>query len=179
MNISKNILKLFGWKVKVTVPDRRKGIICVAPHTSNWDFILGELAIRSVNRKSGFLMKEAWFFFPLGYLFKAIGGIPVARKNKKGSLVDAVSEKIKNTESIHIAVTPEGTRKQNPNWHTGFLRIALQANVPIDLAYIDFEKKEIGMLDSYHPTGDMEKDIQEIKNYYKDFKGKYPNKFSI
>ena len=76
--------------MEITVPDYPKAIICVAPHTSNWDFIVGELAIRSVGRKAGFMMKSSWFFFPLGYLLKAIGGIPVVRSGKKSSLVDAI-----------------------------------------------------------------------------------------
>ncbi len=59
-----------------------RSVICVAPHTSNWDFVLGKLAYASVGRKAGFLMKESWFFFPLGYFFRAMGGIPVPRKGK-------------------------------------------------------------------------------------------------
>lgn len=73
-----------GWSVDISVPDFPKAIICVAPHTSNWDFIMGELAIRSVGRKAGFMMKSSWFFFPLGYLLRAIGGVPVHRGRRKG-----------------------------------------------------------------------------------------------
>ena len=98
MNFSGFILKLFGWKVDITVPDFPKCIICVAPHTSNWDFILGELAIRSVGRRAGFLMKSSWFFFPLGYFFRAIGGIPVERKKKKHLWLKILYE-----DSIQIA----------------------------------------------------------------------------
>ena len=71
--LSRLILRMIGWRVEITVPNYPKCIICVAPHTSNWDFILGKLAYLSVGRKAGFLMKEAWFFFPLGLFFKAIG----------------------------------------------------------------------------------------------------------
>lgn len=80
MNLSKLILRIAGWRLNVTVPDYPKSIICVAPHTSNWDFILGKLAYAAVGRKAGFLMKESWFFFPLGCIFKAMGGIPVPRQ---------------------------------------------------------------------------------------------------
>ncbi len=83
MNLSAEILRMSGWVVEFTVPDYPKCIICVAPHTSNWDFILGELAIHAVGRKAGFMMKSSWFFFPLGPIFKALGGIPVERKHKK------------------------------------------------------------------------------------------------
>lgn len=76
MSLSKFLLKLFGWKVHCTVPAYPKCIICVAPHTSNWDFVLGELAYWSVGRKAGFLMKSTWFFFPMNLLFKALGECP-------------------------------------------------------------------------------------------------------
>jgi 1-acyl-sn-glycerol-3-phosphate acyltransferase len=98
MNFAQYILKTFGWSVNITVPDYPKCIICVAPHTSNWDFILGELAIHAVNRSAGFLMKSSWFFFPLGSIFRSIGGVPVERKNKTISLVDAMVEKFNNSE---------------------------------------------------------------------------------
>ena len=90
--IAKLILRIAGWKVSVTAPDYPKCIICVAPHTSNWDFILGKLAYMSVGRKAGFLMKQAWFFFPMGLIFKAIGGIPVPKK-RGSSLVDVLIDK--------------------------------------------------------------------------------------
>ncbi len=82
MKISSLILKLFGWSVTCSVPDYPKCIICVAPHTSNWDFILGKLAYASLGRKAGFLMKDTWFFWPMGVFFRSIGGIPVPRKKK-------------------------------------------------------------------------------------------------
>lgn len=177
MNIAASILKSLGWKLDVTTPDFPKSIICVAPHTSNWDFILGELAIRSVNRKSGFLMKEAWFFFPLGYIFRALGGIPVPKK-KGSSLVEIIVDKFNNSEEMTLAVTPEGTRKLTRKWRTGFLYIALNANIPIQLAYIDFEKKEMGIKEVIYPTSNIDEDLRKIKNYYKNFTGKYPEKFT-
>lgn len=177
MNIARCILKLLGWKVSITTPNFPKSIICVAPHTSNWDFILGELAIRSVNRKSGFLMKEAWFFFPLGSFFKAIGGIPVPRK-KGSSLVESIVHKFNKSQEMTLAVTPEGTRKRTKKWRTGFLYIAIDAKIPIQLAYIDFKKKEMGINKYFIPSQDVDIELQQIKNYYKGYTGKYPEKFS-
>lgn len=178
MNFCGFILKLFGWKIMVDVPKYPKNVICIAPHTSNWDFILGKLAIHAAHRNSGFLMKEMWFFFPLGYLFKAMGGIPVPKK-RGSDLVSEIVKKFDNATNMTIAVTPEGTRSLNSNWRTGFLRIAYEAHIPLLLAYIDFSKKEIGMTKQYNYIGDIDKDIHGIKEYYKDFTGKYPNKFSI
>ena len=135
--LSALILRIAGWKLNVTLPDYPKSIICVAPHTSNWDFVLGKLAYSAIGRKAGFLMKESWFFFPLGYIFKAIGGIPVPRK-RGSSLTDTLIEKFNHSDKLNIAITPEGTRSRVTQWRTGFLHIALGAGVPIQLAAIDY-----------------------------------------
>jgi len=180
MNLSKFILGIAGWKVNITVPDYPKCIICVAPHTSNWDFIIGKLAYSSIGRKAGFLMKSSWFFFPLGCFFKTIGGIPVVRnKNKKcTSLVNQLVNRFKTTDRLSLAITPEGTRKRTEKWHTGFLRIAYEANVPIVLGVLDFENKEVMIVKEFKPCGDLDKDMREVKNYYSNFSGKYPDKFT-
>jgi 1-acyl-sn-glycerol-3-phosphate acyltransferase len=177
MNLAARILKLAGWKVEVSVPDFPKGIICVAPHTSNWDFIIGELAIRSVGRTPGFMMKSSWFFFPLGYFFKAIGGIPVVRKNAKQSLVEAMVSRFNQEEKLVVAITPEGTRKPTAIWHTGFLRIAYEAKVPIALAVIDFRMKKAMLNQMFEPTGNIDADMLAIKKYYRPFTGRHPENF--
>lgn len=176
MNLAALILKLAGWKLEITVPDYPKCIICVAPHTSNWDFILGKLAYAAAGRKAGFLMKEAWFFWPLGPIFRAIGGIPVP-KVRGGSLVETIVKRFDATDRMQLAITPEGTRSRVTKWRTGFLNIAREANVPIVLGAIDFKKKEITIVRTFTPSGDNERDMAEIKKYYRQFTGKYPDKF--
>ncbi|MDE6323204.1 MAG: 1-acyl-sn-glycerol-3-phosphate acyltransferase [Paramuribaculum sp.] len=178
MNISKFLLRIFGWKVKITVPDYPKCIICVAPHTSNWDFIIGKLAYASVGRKAGFLMKSSWFFFPLGFLFKSIGGIPVVRGKKGYSLVEQLIAKFKSCDRLTLAITPEGTRARTSDWHTGFLRIAYATGVKIALGAIDFSKKEVTIAETFSPVGIIDEDMKQIKAYYKKYTGKYPEKFS-
>ncbi|MDE5745693.1 MAG: lysophospholipid acyltransferase family protein [Paramuribaculum sp.] len=177
MSISRLLLRIAGWKVNITVPDYPKCIICVAPHTSNWDFILGKLAYASVGRKAGFLMKESWFFFPLGCIFRALGGIPVPRK-KGSSLVDTIIEKYNSSESMSLAITPEGTRSRTDKWRSGFLYIAYGAKIPIVLGAIDYSAKDIIIERTFIPTGDAEADMKAIKDYYRPFKGRYPDKFS-
>lgn len=167
-----------GWTVKVAVPDHPRCIICVAPHTSNWDFILGKLAYASIGRKAGFLMKSTWFFFPLGYIFRAMGGVPVVRKKGGTSLVDTLVQKYKTSDNLVLAITPEGTRSRTSEWRTGFLRIAQQANVPIILGALDFGRKEVILTETFIPTGDIDADMRAVKNYYKDFTGKHPEKFT-
>lgn len=178
MNLSGLILKIFGWEVSITVPDFPRCIICVAPHTSNWDFILGKLAYASVRRKAGFLMKSSWFFFPLGCLFRAIGGVPVERRNKSVSLVEVLTQRFRSSDRLALAITPEGTRSRTDRWHTGFLAIARNADVPIVLGVLDYGTKRIIIESVFEPTGDTEADIRAIKDYYSHFTAKYPDKFS-
>lgn len=178
MGLSKWLLRMAGWTVEYTVPDYPKCIICVAPHTSNWDFILGELTIRSVGRKAGFLMKESWFRWPLGIIFRAIGGIPVPRKNKKQSLTEVIVKKFRESSRLVLAITPEGTRKATTKWHSGFLYIVRDAGVPLVLGAIDYKYKRIVVDRTYTPTGDVEQDMRNIKEYYSQFHGKYPEKFA-
>lgn len=177
MNLAGLILRCAGWHVSITVPDYPKCIICVAPHTSNWDFILGKLAYASVGRRAGFLMKESWFFFPLGCFFRAIGGIPVPRK-KGSSLVDTIVNRFRTSDRMALAITPEGTRSRTSNWRHGFLHIARQADVPILLGVIDYPTKRIMIDDEFRPTDDVDADMHAIKRFYAPFTGKYPDKFS-
>ena len=160
----------------MTVPDYPKSIICVAPHTSNWDFILGKLAYAAVGRKAGFLMKESWFFFPLGCIFRAMGGIPVPRQ-KGTALTERIVERFNHAERLSIAITPEGTRKRTDKWRRGFLYIAYDAHIPVLLGAIDYRRKEISIVKEFTPTGDVDADLRKIKDYYKDFTGKYPSNF--
>lgn len=176
MNICAAILKLFGWKVDITVPDVPKAIICVAPHTSNWDFIIGKLAYGAVGRRAGFLMKEEWFFWPLGPIFRAIGGVPVARRSG-ADLTGTLIRRFESSDRLVLAITPEGTRSRTCRWHTGFLRIALEAKVPVMLGAIDFENKTVTITRQLDMTGDIEVDMRRVKEYYKGFKGRYPDKF--
>ena len=110
MNIWGSVLRLTGWKVEITTPRRDKCVICVAPHTSNWDFPLGLAAYKSLGREANFLMKKFWFFFPLKYLLRALGGIPVARSPHGYSLVEQVTAMFRERSYMNLAVTPEGTR---------------------------------------------------------------------
>jgi len=103
------IFKKCGWKAVVTVDEPAKSVICVAPHTSNWDFIIGKLYYWSLSRKSSFLMKKSWFFFPLGNFFRNMGGVPIDR-SKKTSVTDQMAEEFSKHETFHLAITPEGTR---------------------------------------------------------------------
>lgn len=172
------LYKHLGWSLDVTeaIPD--KCIFCLAPHTSNWDFLIGQLYIGGRGLKSNFLMKKEWFFFPLGILFRKLGGIPVFRQ-KKTSMTDSMAEAAKAAKEFRLCITPEGTRSPNPDWKKGFYFIALKAGIPILLYGVDYEKRLIRCTKTIIPTGDLEADMREIKLYFKDFKGKKPENFTI
>ena len=172
--------KILGWSCKVSIPDFPKCILCVAPHTSNWDFLIAQLFYGAIGRRSGFLMKKEWFFFPLKYFWKSIGGIPVDR-SKRTSLVEQTVAKIRESTTFHLAITPEGTRKRNENWKNGFYYIAVGAGIPIVLYAIDYKRKLIVGEHAFLPTGAAEQEIKFIKRYYEQFKdgAKHPDRFSV
>lgn len=176
--ISKWILKIAGWKVVTTVAEPVKSVICVAPHTSNWDFLIGKLSYISLGRESSFLMKKSWFFFPMGTLFTALGGIAIDR-SKSTSVTTQMAEEFDKRSVFHLAITPEGTRSHVEKWKMGFYHIAVKANIPIQLAYIDYAKKELGIKETFYPTGNETEDLQKIQDYYKNVSARFPNKFNI
>ena len=176
----KSLLKLSGWTADISVEKRDKVVICVAPHTSNWDFIIGLIAYRSVGRKANFLMKEFWFFFPLKYLLTKVGGIPVSRKKTGESLTEKIILKFQNSTYLNLAVTPEGTRKAVDKWKTGFLYISIGSGVPVQLGIIDYKNKKVIIRNEYYPTADIDSDMKYIKNFYSAYKdaARYPDKFT-
>ena len=171
------LYKKFGWTKCVTVAHHDKFSICLAPHTSNWDFIIGQLYAQAEGFKINFLMKREWFFWPLGVIFKSLGGIPVWR-SKHTSMTDNLAETAKTKDSFKLCITPEGTRSPNTEWKKGFYFIALKAEIPILLYGVDYEKKKIVCTDSFTPSGNIDEDMPKIKSYFKDFKGKKPENFA-
>lgn len=181
MNIWGKLLKWTGWKVEITAPLRDKCVICVAPHTSNWDFPLGLAAYKSIGRNANFLMKQFWFFFPLNHILKHLGGIPVPKTGTGGSLVEGIINDFHRLPYLNLAVTPEGTRSRQKEWRTGFLRIAYGAQVPVQLGVIDYKQKKIIISKEIVPTGNLDADLLKVKNYYTAFQeaGKYPRNFAL
>lgn len=172
------LYKKLGWKKNITVEHPRKYIICLAPHTSNWDFVIGQLYSHAEKIKINYLIKKEWFFWPMCYFFKMTGGIPVYRQ-KKTSMTDALAETARNAEEFRLCITPEGTRKANPEWKKGFYFAALKAGIPILLYGVDYERKLIQCTKSIMPTGDVEKEMAEIKQYFEGFKGRHPESFAM
>ncbi len=172
---------LFDWlhfTETITEPMPEKCIIALAPHTSNWDFIIGNLYSRAKKFHCDFLMKKEWFFWPMGILMRRLGGIPVYR-NKQMHSTDIIANKAKDAEHFRLCITPEGTRKAQPDWKKGFYYIALKAEIPILLYGLDFAERRIVCTKTIVPNGDIEAQMKEIKDYYSHFKGLHPEKFVV
>jgi 1-acyl-sn-glycerol-3-phosphate acyltransferase len=172
--IAQFLFWLRGWKIARNYPKGvSKCVIVVGPHTSNWDFVIGKLAFIYYGIKGKFLIKKEAFFFPFGYVLKAMGGVPVDRK-QRGNITETAVNFFEEEQELYMVFTPEGTRSYNANWKKGFYYIAQKANVPIYICYMDYERKIGGFHGEFVPTGDVDKDIQSIKDILSQYKGKFP-----
>ncbi len=177
MYIEKKIFSLLGWSAEITNPLPDKCVICIAPHTSNWDFIYGILFKRAFRLKINFFIKKEWMTFPFGLLMRRLGGIGIDRKGKN-SITDIIAKEFEGHSIVRMAITPEGTRSLNKNWKKGFYYIALKAKVPVVLGTIDYKNKKITINDKQIiPNGDIDTQMAEIKSYYNNVTAKNPNKF--
>ncbi|MBX2900796.1 MAG: lysophospholipid acyltransferase family protein [Cyclobacteriaceae bacterium] len=169
------IFKCLGWKIEGSFPATlKKYLVAVAPHTSNWDFVVGVMA-RSILRmqRTKFLGKDSLFKAPYGWFFRWLGGHPVDRTHKH-DLVRQVVEIFNNHEEFVLALAPEGTRKKVTKLRTGFYYIALGAGVPIIPCGFDFARKRIVIGTPFLPTGNADRDLQHLIKFYSAIKGKNP-----
>lgn len=176
--LARFIMWLGGWRFKGELPGEKKAVIISVPHTSNWDFVWGELAFLSQSLPSFILMKKELFFFPLGMILRALGVIPVERGNRESQLVEQMVSEFKKRDSMYLCITPEGSRKKRKKWKKGFLVIAKAAGVPVYLGRIDYKGKfcEVGPL--FLPTDDVDADLEYIMKTYKNANPKCPENFS-
>jgi len=177
--LSKLVYAIFGWKAEGGVPKGiKKAVFIIAPHTSNWDFYIGRLYCWIYRIPINLLIKKEAFVWPLGGLLKKAGGIPVNR-SKASSKVVQIGKMFDERETMFLGITPEGTRKLRKKWKMGFYHIAVEAKVPILLSYIDYKKKVAGVGPAFWPSGDVDKDMKEIENFYSGIHAKYPEQFNL
>lgn len=175
--IGARVLGLIGWHVHFAPLPGPCGVFVVYPHTSNWDFVVGMFAKLAVGVPIRWLGKEALFSGVFGFLFgrlmRRFGGEPVVRSTSTGA-IERLAERMHAADQFWLAITPEGTRSYKPYWRSGFYHIALVANVPVGLAFIDYAHKEIGVVEHIRLTGDVEADLARIRQSYADCGGLYP-----
>ena len=177
-HLCKWTLTALGWEIHADFPDLRKYVVIAAPHTSNWDFPLGIMAIRAIRLDVSWIGKHTIFRWPFGWFFRWLGGTPVDRGHSE-DLIQQMTDLFNRSDRLIFALAPEGTRRKTDHWKTGFYHIATAANVPIALGYLDFGRKQVGVTKTFMPSGDIEADFQLIREYYQDKIGKNPENTSL
>jgi 1-acyl-sn-glycerol-3-phosphate acyltransferase len=176
------IFKFKGWTFKNNLPDELRSFVLLGvPHTSNFDFVPAMYVAKHLKRNPRFVIKSDWMKFPFNLVMGPAGAIGLDRSklvSRGGSNTDLMADLFKTYPDLVLMIAPEGTRRANHNWKTGFYYIAQKAQVPIVLGYIDYEKKETGIGPVIYPT-DFEKDMQAIMAFYQHVKGRYPDNFKL
>jgi len=170
------VLKIIGWKVDQQVPDCKKYLLIAVPHTSNWDLPLMLIVSMVIGVKLNWVSKDSIFKGVFGTYLKWLGGIPVNRRLRT-NFSEQVIEVFNKAEELIIVIAPEGTRSRTEYWKTGFYHIAVGAKIPIGFGYLDYGKKEAGIGSLLYPTGNIEKDFEAIRAFYKDMTGKRQKNF--
>ncbi len=165
--IFKPLLKAFGWTLIGEQPPHKKCVYIFAPHTSNWDFVIMMMARFCFKMKPAYLGKHTLFKPPFGWFFRMLGGIPVERSSTN-NVVDQVAKIFEQRENVHLALAPEGTRSKTNKWKSGFYHITLKAGVPLGLAFLDTKTKTLGIARYIELTGNLDDDMQAIRDFYKD-----------
>lgn len=175
--LARLILRTGGWTAVGGIPDAPKAVVLAAPHTSNWDGFWGLVYKVAIGAEIHFFAKNSLFWFPLGTLLKALGGIELDRKRAESAVQQAINMFNQN-DSFYFALAPEGTRQLKDGWKSGFYRIAEGAGVPIYLGYLDFENKRVGIGPRFDLSGDQDADLARLREFYGKIKGRWPEKTS-
>lgn len=170
------LLKLFGWRAEGSLADQPRCVVVVAPHTSNWDFVVMLLLAAALRLKVTWMGKHTLFRPPFGWIMRRLGGLPINRAARHNMVQQAVSS-FHTHDRLALAILPEGTRKRTPYWHSGFYHIALGAQVPIALGFADYQRKVGGIGRVIMPSGDVDADMVLIRDFYSGIIGKRPEQF--
>jgi len=175
--VAEFVLARAGWRVRFDRLPAAKGVAIVYPHTSNWDFVLGLLAIWALDLPIRWVGKETLFRgltgATLGRLMRRWGGRPVDRHHPSGAVTQLVN--LVNAEPwFWLALSPEGTRQFTDHLRTGFYHLALELDLPVALAYFDYRQREIGVTRFVHMGGDPERDLALLREFYADKIGRFP-----
>ena len=167
------MLRLLRWRVSGELPDLPKFVIAVAPHTSNWDFVVGMAVMFALDLRLTFIGKHTLFRWPLAALLRWMGGIPVDRSSTRGLVGEAVRA-FECVDQRVLAIAPEGTRKRVDRFRSGFLHIARGAKVPVLLATLDYEARCVKFGPCFEPGGDVEQELRRVEAFFAGVRGKNP-----
>ena len=159
--LSRLILNLLGWRFSGGIGNYKKIMLVVAPHRSNWDWIIGLCFVWGLRVKFSYLIKQSVMVWPLSAIVRKTGGVPVG-------IADQVVNFFNERDSLYFAITPEGTRKEVTRWKSGFLRIAYSLELPVIPAFIDYKNKQVQILDQFELDGEIDSDILKVQKYFQD-----------
>ena len=171
--LARGILFLFGWRMNTKNPSILRCVLIAAPHTSNWDFLLMILFSSAFGLKTKWMGKSTLFTPPFGYFLRSLGGIPVKRESRN-KLVTNMIDLFSRDKDLMLVVPVEGTRGYTKYWKSGFYHIAFGANVPILPTFLDYKHKIGGFGLPLTATGNVQSDMQKLRDFYSPFLGKYP-----
>jgi 1-acyl-sn-glycerol-3-phosphate acyltransferase len=169
------LLTRFGWSYQFAQPPGPKAVVVVYPHTSNWDFLWGILVVWASGWPLYWVGKHTLFVGPFGWVLRRWGGIPVNRTATAG-FIEQVVDTMRSESHMLLVIAPEGTRRLTDRWKSGFYRIALGADVPLGLAYIDYATRQAGIYSYTALSGDEAKDMAHIASVYVGRRGYDPAK---
>ncbi len=173
-------LKWKGWQLQGRLPnDTPKSVLIAAPHTSNWDLPYTLMVAFALDLNVRWMGKASLFRWPLGPVMRWLGGIEVDRSKNTNLVAASAASLLQAQGSTQLIVPPEGTRGRTRHWKTGFYYIAQQAQVPIILAFLDYERRIGGLGPVFQPTGDIDSDMQAIKRFYAPIKGRRADSFMV
>lgn len=172
------LLRALGWTAVEPAVEEDRCVILGVPHTSVWDFFISYLYYMSVGGNAKCMVKKEMFFPPLGWLLKAMGGIPVDRTSPT-KLVRSIIHEMEKGGQFHLAIAPEGTRKPTARWKTGFHLIARETGIPVYLGYFDWKTKRVGRGQKFELTDDAKADLKRIQEIYESMNlvGKHPENY--
>jgi 1-acyl-sn-glycerol-3-phosphate acyltransferase len=174
--LARRLLALAGWRVRGELPFRPKFVLIVAPHTSNWDFVIGVLAMFATGLRASWLGKHTLFRFPLAPLLCWLGGEPIDRSAPQGTTGAAV-ERFRTRSHWVLGLSPEGTRRPVARWKTGFHRIAVRAGVPIVPVWIDYRTRTVGIGALFEPGPDEAADVARLRAQFRKDMARHPDQF--
>jgi 1-acyl-sn-glycerol-3-phosphate acyltransferase len=173
--LAKMILRLGGWTVIGEIPPLKKAVIIAAPHTSNWDGFWLFVYRVSFGVQLRILAKHTLFWWPLAPALRACGAVPLDR-SQSSATVQQLIDMFAHEEHFFLALAPEGTRKKRPYWKTGFFQIASAAKVPIVMAFIDYEKRTMGIGPKLDPAAGIDVILEQLREFYAPFKACCPER---
>ncbi|WP_420454468.1 1-acyl-sn-glycerol-3-phosphate acyltransferase [Rubrivirga sp.] len=176
-SLGRATLRALGWRFVGGFADAPRQVAIGAPHTSNWDGLVGLAAVAACDIGVKVFAKRQLFWGPLGWALRAFGGVPVDR-DAPGGMVGRAVEVLGRGRQI-VAITPEGTRGAVPRWKTGFHRIAVAAGVPVAVVAIDWGRREIGVKGTVVPSGDLDADLAAIGDLLAGVEGRHPDRATL